>query len=121
MRRGLNVAFVFMTFFCLLLCDSALAEKVRGVNDSEIRIGVIYDQTGPATPVTVPASKAIRNHFRWVNEKGGIHGRKIKTIIEDDRYSIPATISAYKKLLLKDKVLVLMGPASSHGIHRRLA
>ncbi|MDY7030280.1 MAG: ABC transporter substrate-binding protein [Thermodesulfobacteriota bacterium] len=116
MGRRFYVGLIMMFILALMLHDQCFAEDVRGVDDSEIKIGVIYDQTGPATPVTVPASKAFKNYFRWVNEKGGINGRKIKLIIEDDRYSIPATISAYKKLLLKDKVLVLMGPASSHGI-----
>jgi branched-chain amino acid transport system substrate-binding protein len=114
--KKVSIVLLMVAISVFLICDYGFSKDVRGVTDSEIRIGVIYDQTGPATPVTVPASKAFKNYFQWVNEKGGINGRKIKLIIEDDRYSIPATISAYKKLLLKDKVLVLLGPASSHGI-----
>ncbi|MDY7033178.1 MAG: ABC transporter substrate-binding protein [Thermodesulfobacteriota bacterium] len=92
------------------------AEGVRGVTDSEIRIGAMYDQTGPASPVGVPIAKAFKNYFRWVNERGGINGRKIKLIIEDDRYTVPGAIAAYKKLLLKDEILAILGPASSHSI-----
>ncbi|MEW6614339.1 MAG: ABC transporter substrate-binding protein [Thermodesulfobacteriota bacterium] len=114
--KKVRIVLLMVAVSVFLICDYGFSKEVRGVTDSEIRIGVIYDQTGPATPVTVPASKAFKNYFQWVNEKGGINGRKISLIIEDDRYSIPATISAYKKLLLKDQVLALLGPASSHGI-----
>ncbi|MEW6616037.1 MAG: ABC transporter substrate-binding protein [Thermodesulfobacteriota bacterium] len=103
-------------FIILFIAPIAYAKEVRGVTKDLIKIGVIYDQTGPASPLTVPASQGFKNYFRWVNEKGGINGRKIELIIEDDRYSIPLTISAYKKLLLRDKILVLLGPASSHGM-----
>ena len=116
MGKRFCVLSVVVSIFVLLMSDYCFSKVVRGVSDSEIKIGAIYDQTGPATPVTVPCSKAFKNYFRWINDKGGINGRKVKLIIEDDRYSIPATISAFKKLLLKDQVLALMGPASSHGI-----
>ena len=114
--KKVSIVFFMVVVYAFLICDYVFAKEVRGVTDSEIRIGAIYDQTGPAAPVTAAASNAFKNYFQWVNEKGGINGRKIKLIIEDDRYSIPATISAYKKLLLKDKILVLLGPASSHGM-----
>jgi len=116
MGKRFCVISVVVSVVVLLMSGYCFSKEARGVSDSEIKIGAIYDQTGPATPVTVPCSRAFKNYFRWVNEKGGINGRKIKLIIEDDRYSIPATISAFKKLLLKDQVLALMGPASSHGI-----
>ena len=114
--KKVSIVLLVVAISVFLIFDYGFSKEVKGVTDSEIRIGVIYDQTGPATPVTVPASKAFKNYFQWVNEKGGINGRKIKLIIEDDRYSIPATISAYKKLLLKDQVLAILGPASSAGI-----
>ncbi|PIZ21216.1 MAG: hypothetical protein COY50_00620 [Deltaproteobacteria bacterium CG_4_10_14_0_8_um_filter_43_12] len=50
----------------------------------------------------------IRCYFRYVNENGGVHGRKIITIIEDDSYSMPMALSAFKKLIFKDRVLMLM-------------
>ena len=91
------------------------SNEIRGISAEEIKIGVIYDQTGPATTVTLMATEAFRNYFRWINDQGGIHGRKIKLVIEDDRYQVPATIAAYKKLVSKDKVFAILGPGSSHG------
>jgi branched-chain amino acid transport system substrate-binding protein len=89
------------------------AGEVRGVTDDTIKIGVILDQTGPAANVTLPMTNAIKNHFRYANEHGGIHGRKVKVIVEDDRYAVPMAIAAFKKLLYRDKILAFIGPSSS--------
>ena len=88
------------------------AGEIRGVTDTTVKIGVIIDLTGPSSPGAIPASKAIRNYTRHINDKGGIHGRKIKLIIEDDRYSIPAGVAAFKKLVFRDEVLGIIGPLS---------
>ncbi|PJB40004.1 MAG: hypothetical protein CO106_09770, partial [Deltaproteobacteria bacterium CG_4_9_14_3_um_filter_44_9] len=56
--------------------------------------------------------EAYRIFFRHINDEGGINGRKIKLVAEDSRYSIPASIAAFKKLLFKDQMLALLGPVS---------
>ncbi|MDO8785393.1 MAG: ABC transporter substrate-binding protein, partial [Syntrophales bacterium] len=50
---------------------------------------------------------------RYVNDHGGIHGRKINLIIEDDRYTIPAAVAAFKKLVYRDEIFALIGPGST--------
>jgi branched-chain amino acid transport system substrate-binding protein len=52
----------------------------------------------------------MRNYYRNQNEQGGIHGRKVKLIVEDTRYPIPLSSAAFKKLLYRDKVFALFGP-----------
>ncbi|MDY7032421.1 MAG: ABC transporter substrate-binding protein, partial [Thermodesulfobacteriota bacterium] len=89
------------------------AKEVRGVTDKTIRLGVILDHTGPAANVTLPIAQGIKTWARYVNEQGGIHGRKLEVLAEDDRYSIPAAISAYKKLVFKDRIFALCGPGSA--------
>ena len=91
---------------------SAYCKVERGVSDDVIKIGSIADHTGPTSNIGVVVVEAYKNFFRDVNEKGGIHGRKIKLIMEDDRYSIPAGIAAFKKLVFKDQVLAIIGPFS---------
>lgn len=89
------------------------AGEVRGVTNDTIKIGVILDQTGPAVNVTVPMIDAIKRYFRYANEQGGINGREVKVIVEDDRYAVPMAIAAFKKLLYRDKILAFIGPSSS--------
>ncbi|MBM3555390.1 MAG: ABC transporter substrate-binding protein, partial [Alphaproteobacteria bacterium] len=47
--------------------------------------------------------------FDAVNEQGGIHGRKIKLIVEDNGYNVAKTVAGADKLLKKDKVFALVG------------
>ena len=54
-------------------------------------------------------------YFRNVNSQGGVYGRKIKYIIEDDRFCIPAALSAFKKLVFKDEVIAIAPGASGVG------
>ena len=68
------------------------------------------DQTGPAASTLVPLTSAVRNLARNVNEIGGVNGRKLKIIVEDDRYSIPPAKAAIKKLVYKVIYLHLLVP-----------
>ena len=100
----------------VLICfkgDYGHCESVRGITDTTIKIGGILDQTGPiAGDIGLPVTEAIQVYTKHINESGGIFGRKIKFIVEDDRYSIPAGIAAFKKLLFKDRIFLMVGPAS---------
>ena len=101
----LLVVFIFLFFISIF---SANAKEARGVTDKTVKIGVIIDQTGPASFVGIPYTEGIRNYFRHINDQGGMNGRKIKVLVEDDRYTIPGAISAFKKLMYKDKAHALM-------------
>ena len=107
MNRKVTLLAVVVSVFVLALFSSvaSYAEKVRGVTGDTVKIGLIGDMTGPVTAVIVPMANGIKNYFKNINAHGGIHGRKVKVIHEDDRYSIPLTFAAFKKLVYKDKIL----------------
>ena len=46
--------------------------------------------------------------FEEANEKGGIHGRKIKLIVEDHQYQVPRAVQAGNKLINNDKIFVMV-------------
>ena len=102
---------------CLFVPGLAYGGETRGVTDTTIKLGGIYDQTGFTAGQGVQLGEAFRTYFQYINDQGGINGRKIKTILEDDRYSIPTTIAVFKKLLFKDKVLAIAGPTSTQGMN----
>ncbi|MDY6969490.1 MAG: ABC transporter substrate-binding protein, partial [Spirochaetota bacterium] len=115
MRRNIiNISFILFLFtFIFFLADSnrnyLFSAEVRGVTNNTIKLGVIADMTGPASDIWLPVTDGIKTHFMSVNDNGGINGRKVKIIIEDDRFSIPLALSAFKKLLFRDKVLTICG------------
>ena len=82
-KRNLIATTAFATL--LLLTFSPAAGAVRGVTDTEIRIGQWGPQTGPAA-LWGAVARGSGVYFKMINEEGGIHGRKIELIAEDDGY-----------------------------------
>ncbi|MBI4620401.1 MAG: ABC transporter substrate-binding protein [Desulfobacterales bacterium] len=113
MKSKLFCAICGVLICIFTLMSKGYADDRRGVTSDTLTIGSILDQTGPAADGIAPATHAARNIFRYANEHGGINGRKVKFIVEDDRYAIPPAIAAFKKLLYRDKILALIGPTSS--------
>jgi branched-chain amino acid transport system substrate-binding protein len=84
------------------------ADPVRGVTDTEIVIGTITDLSGVTAVQGVNNSDAIRMAFDEANEKGGVHGRKIKYIVEDNQYTVPRAVQAMNKLLNSDNIFLAL-------------
>ncbi|MDY7038484.1 MAG: ABC transporter substrate-binding protein, partial [Thermodesulfobacteriota bacterium] len=87
----------------------AEAANVQGITDTEIKLGGILTQSGPIAIIGVPIINGINDYINYINEEGGIHGRKIKMLMEDDQFKVPKAIAAYNKLWHRDKVFTLLG------------
>jgi branched-chain amino acid transport system substrate-binding protein len=81
--------------------------NTTGVTDSEVVIGSFGPQSGPAASYGA-IDRTIAAYFKKVNDDGGVNGRKIKFIYEDDGYSPPRSVTAVKKLVEQDKVFALV-------------
>lgn len=116
-RRNFLIVIVFI-FICLIFSKNpiAIAKVDYRVSKDTIKIGVICDMTGPTATLQTPAPRGIRMYFRNLNDKGGIFGRKVKVIVEDDRYTLPMHVSAFKKLVYRDQVFMIMEIGSTGGI-----
>jgi branched-chain amino acid transport system substrate-binding protein len=79
-----------------------------GVTDTEIKIGTFTPQTGGAAAYGLSA-RVIEKYFQKINEEGGINGRKIKYIYEDDQYTASKSLIAAKKMIEQDKIFALIG------------
>ena len=96
--KRLWVIVVILTLVCFGMLTSGYCDAKPGFDDKEIRIGAWGPLTGPAAPWG-SISRGPGLLFQMVNEKGGIHGRKIKFILRDDQYNPSQT-----KLIAKDLV-----------------
>ncbi|MEI7710256.1 MAG: ABC transporter substrate-binding protein [Rhodospirillales bacterium] len=85
------------------------ADPVRGVTATEIVIGQITDLSGVTAVQGVNNSDAVHMAFDEINAKGGIHGRKIKHIVEDNQYQVPRAVQAMNKLLNNDNIFLAIG------------
>jgi branched-chain amino acid transport system substrate-binding protein len=111
---------VMAAFIALAPLSQAAAE--RGVTDDEIIIGSHTALSGPAAIWGVSSTNAARLLFDEVNAKGGIHGRKIKFIVEDSQYQVPLAVKAMNKLANRDKVFAIhlaLGTPHNNAVMRR--
>ncbi len=81
---------------------------VPGVTDDKVVLGTHTALTGPAA-VYAQISAAIKAYFDYVNDtKGGVNGRTIEFLIEDDSYSPPKTVDLVRKLVEQDEIFALV-------------
>src|SRR6266540_5624505 len=100
----------FAAALALLAATSsgALAQKKydTGATDTEIKIGNIMPYSGPLSAYGV-IGKTEQAYFNKINAEGGINGRKINFISNDDAYSPPKTVEQARKLVESDEVLLI--------------
>jgi branched-chain amino acid transport system substrate-binding protein len=89
---------------------AAAAQGPRGVTATEIVLGMHTDLSGPAATYGVSSSNAVKMRFDEVNAAGGIHGRKIKLIVEDTQYQVPRAVQAGTKLISRDHIFAMVAP-----------
>src|SRR5467141_29539 len=92
-----------------LVLIALVALAVPGQSQAPLKIGVIQPLSGPVA--------ASGNYIRmgaeiardWINARGGIAGRKVDLLIEDNKSDPKEAASAAEKLIVRDKVPVIMG------------
>ena len=96
------------TATALAFSAPAFAQATQGVTDSEVLIGSNQDMSGIFAAFGAPAVKAAQIKFDEVNANGGIHGRKIRFIVEDHAYQMPKAIAGLNKLVNGDRVFAML-------------
>lgn len=81
----------------------------RGVTDTEIVIGCMTDLSGVTAVQGVNNADAMRQGFEEANARGGVHGRKIRFVLEDMQYQVPKAVQAMNKLLNSDNIFFALG------------
>lgn len=95
---------------------AALALALLGTTAiaQDIKVGVIYDQTGPfAAAGSVNASIGTQIAIDMINERGGIEGRKVVPVTVDAQSKADVAINLAERLLNEEKVDLIMGVYSS--------
>ena len=92
----------------LTLC-SGIASAQQGITKNEILIGTIQDLSGPLAAYGKQARNGMQMAIDDINELGGIHGRKIKLLVEDSGYDPKKAILAAQKLVNQDKIFMMVG------------
>ena len=93
------------------LATSAMASGAMagGISDTEIRLGLITDLSGAVIEYGNESASAARMAVEEVNAAGGIHGRKLTLIVEDNGYEPRKAVLAAQKLVEQDDVFAIVG------------
>ena len=75
------------------------ANAQDGITSTTIKIGTMGALSGPLSPIIVPQFNAIEAVFEEANAAGGIHGRKILFVREDDECLPSIGVGAVRKLI----------------------
>ena len=78
-----------------------------------IRLGALVPLTGAGGSYGAPMAKVAKAVVDEVNASGGVNGRKLELIVEDDQTSPEAAVRAARKLIDIDKVVAIMGTWAS--------
>lgn len=90
----------------LALAIGANAEP--GVTKDTIKLGSYLPlQSGLAAGAT-QMKEGTEAYFRYINDQGGVHGRKIEWIVENDSYNPQQTVAVVKKLVDRDEVFAIV-------------
>jgi ABC-type branched-subunit amino acid transport system substrate-binding protein len=91
----------------LLSATGAWAQaKVPGVTDTEVVIGITTPLSGPAAAWGATGLGA-EAWAKYVNDKGGVHGRKIRVVMKDDAYTPGKALANLNEM--KDQVFAIVG------------
>src|ERR1044072_3047299 len=111
MIKHLAAAALLLTTACLATGPAAAADP--GITDSETQLGYVGPLTGPPALLGVAASIGHKIAIAEANAAGGINGRKIKYVLEDDGYVTARTIQGVKKVIDVDKAVAMLGISGS--------
>jgi len=88
------------------------AQGRKGVPSDPVKIGVLAIRAGIAAPVGTAGLRGTEWWVERVNKAGGILGRKVQLVVEEE--SNPKdTVERYRKLVLQEKVEVVLGGIST--------
>lgn len=87
----------------------------QGVSADTITIGAHGPITGPAAYIGLAGRDGMLLAAKEINAAGGINGRKIAVVFEDDGHSPTRALAAVKKMVEQDKVFAVMSVGGSNA------
>jgi ABC-type branched-subunit amino acid transport system substrate-binding protein len=81
---------------------------------------IVIGQVAPLSGVLADTGKdmvlGVKVYFDSVNDKGGVHGRKIRHVVKDDGYKVDETVRLTQEVIEKDDAVALIGFAGTGNV-----
>ena len=100
---------LILTFVACDQADESARPQARtpGVTDTEIKLGSSLALTGHAGYLGTQTLRGAEAYIRHINDKGGVHGRKLKVMAFDDSYDPPKCLANTQKFIIDNNVFAL--------------
>jgi branched-chain amino acid transport system substrate-binding protein len=91
----------------------SLGTGPRAEAQPSLRIGASVSQTGSFAALGQSQLRGYQLCVKHANEKGGVLGRRIELLAEDDQSNAATAVAIYERLITRDKVDAILGPYGS--------
>jgi branched-chain amino acid transport system substrate-binding protein len=103
--------------------NEGVSQNVPGVTDTEIKLGTHFALSQTPAAAYADIVYGMRAYFDYINDQGGVNGRKITFIIGDDHYNPPDSLEVVRKLVEQDNVFAIvagLGEACHSAVYKYL-
>jgi urea transport system substrate-binding protein len=107
---------IYLVSFTLLVCCAWIAHATSAKAGEPIKVGAVLPFSGGVELYGRQAKLGIDLAAKEINAGGGILGRPIEVVYEDDKTDPAAALDATHKLLERDAVLAVVGPITSRNL-----
>lgn len=112
----LILVFSFSFASCNVKTSNSNSNWAQGVTKDKIVIGTHLPLSGPVAVVGTPVLRGLQAYINYVNDNGGVNGRKIEIIAEDDQFNPAIAIQKVQKLVEQDKVFAIVGATGTPSL-----
>jgi branched-chain amino acid transport system substrate-binding protein len=109
-KRGVLAGLAVLALVLTACAEDTSGDDAGGGDQSgPIKIGAVLDITGAGATLGVPERKTLEMLAKQVTDAGGIDGRSVELIIEDNQSTEDGAAKAMNKLVTQDKVDLVLG------------
>ena len=109
MKKLIALLLALVMVFALVACGSSGSNTAQGVTKDTITIANSAATSGAYAGVGLPFIAAIQGYLDMVNAEGGIDGRKIEFLHQDDEFDPAKGLAALEKFVEDEKVFAIVG------------
>ncbi|WP_353892740.1 ABC transporter substrate-binding protein [Proteinivorax hydrogeniformans] len=114
MKKLLVITLCIVMVMSLAACGGGEADQ--GVSEDTIKIGSVGVTSGPLAFIGTPYYEGMTAYFNTINEQGGVNGREIELIVEDDEFDPALAIDGINSLIEDEGVFAIVGQLGTPGV-----
>ena len=113
MNRRQRKGGVLSWFMVGAVSISAASGCSKGEEADTVTVGAFFSLSGSDSAFGNDSREAIELAKEEINAKGGVKGKKVRVLMEDDKSNVQETSDKVLQLIDRDKVIALLGEVAS--------